>query len=645
MDKPDRLKIKAPEFPSGLTWYNTRHPISLKELKGKVVLLDFWTFCCINCMHVIPDLSRLEKKYPDELVIIGVHSAKFIAEQKGENIRQAILRYGIRHPVVNDKDLIIWRLYDAHAWPSFALIDPVGNLIGITSGEGIYDSFSTIIGSIIEDYDREEKMNRAPLRFDLEKPEREESPLAFPGKVLAVESANRLFVADTNHNRIIVASLDDLTVQTIVGSGRTGWRDGSLQVAQFNHPQGMAFLGDLLYVADTENHAIRQVDLKNHQVLTLAGNGHQAKRISSGYGLTISLNSPWDLVYHQGILYIAMSGFHQIWQLRLRDGFVEPYAGSSREGLMDGPLKGAVLAQPSGITTDGKKIFVADSESSSIRSVDLPPRDSVKTIVGRDLFIFGDQDGRGESVRLQHPLGVVFDQGHLYIADTYNNKIKLINPTERSAKTILGAGPEGFRDGPGQKALFNEPGGLSIAGGHLYIADTNNQVIRRADLTNYEVETITLTNLEIFQQQGAPSEEEFTGKITRYDLQLIRPGEGGLAIDLIIPEGYQLTPYAPHTISWQMENDRLQFKANYLQFESENLPVVIPFQAFEGKSRMFVDILIYYCSSRTDAYSQCFLAQERLDIPVVISPESESSEIKISYKLADQIFGPKPLTP
>ncbi|MEW6378374.1 MAG: thioredoxin-like domain-containing protein [bacterium] len=641
MNRPDRFKIKAPDFPSGLTWYNTRHPISLKELRGKVVLLDFWTYCCINCLHVILDLTRLEEKFPNELVVIGVHSAKFDAEYREGNIRQAILRHGIRHPVVNDKDLLIWRLYDVRAWPSFALIDPEGNLIGITSGEGIYESFSTIINSIIQEYDREGKIDRRPIRRELEASPVPESFLAFPGKILADKALNRLFIADTNHNRIIAASLDELAIQTIIGQGEAGFRDGNFRIAQFNHPQGMAVQGDLLYVADTENHAVRQVDMKNHQVITLAGNGRQARRINSGYGLTILLNSPWDLVLHQGYLYIAMAGFHQVWQLRLRDGFIEPYAGSSREGIVDGPLKAAALAQPSGITTDGRKLYVADSESSALRSVDLPPYGTVSTIVGRDLFVFGDQDGEGKSVLLQHPLGVVFEQGYLYVADTYNNKIKRIDPLRKTCETISGAGPEGFRDGVGQQVLFNEPGGLSIAHGQLYIADTNNHVIRKMDLQDYAVKTIAFTGLEFLQQ--ATAVEEFTGKLIRYDPKTIHPGEGKLLIDLVIPKGCQLTPYAPHTVSWQADNDRLQFPISppYLQFESDNLPITIPFQAAEGKSHIFVDMLVYYCSSQAEAYSQCFLAQERLDIPVSVSQEAENSEIRISYQMTEQIFNTK----
>jgi hypothetical protein len=248
------------------------------------------------------------------------------------------------------------------------------------------------------------------------------------------------------------------------------------------------------------------------------------------------------------------------------------------------------------------------------------------------MFVFGDRDGRGDSVLLQHPLGVVFEQGYLYVADTYNNKIKRINPAENSSETLLGTGSEGLHDGVGQEALFNEPGGLSIAEGQLYIADTNNQAIRIANLKNYQVRTIQFTNTEY-----SPAVDEFVGKLSKYDTQVVCPGQGNLSIDLVIPPGYQLTPQAPHTISWQAENDKLRFSSNYLQFESNDLPVNIPFQASEGKVHMLIDVLIYYCSSQIEAYPQCFLAQERIDIPVIIFSEAKSSDIKVNYELAKQM--------
>jgi thiol-disulfide isomerase/thioredoxin len=119
-----RALVRAPEFPAGMQWLNTATPLRLADLRGKIVLLDFWTYCCINCMHIIPELTALERKYPNELVVIGVHSAKFHNEGDSENIRQAILRYEIQHPVVNDRDFRIWRSYAVRAWPTLMVIKP-----------------------------------------------------------------------------------------------------------------------------------------------------------------------------------------------------------------------------------------------------------------------------------------------------------------------------------------------------------------------------------------------------------------------------------------------------------------------------------------------------------------------------------------
>jgi len=131
-----RIDLCYGPLPTDLVWLNTAKPLRLEELRGKFVLLDFWTYCCINCMHVIPELKRLEKGYPTELVVIGVHSAKFSNERLTDNIRQAILRYEIGHPVVNDKEMQIWRSYAVRSWPTLVLVDPEGYVIGAYSGEG-----------------------------------------------------------------------------------------------------------------------------------------------------------------------------------------------------------------------------------------------------------------------------------------------------------------------------------------------------------------------------------------------------------------------------------------------------------------------------------------------------------------------------
>ncbi len=441
-------------------------------------------------MHIFPQLRKLEQKYANELVVIGVHSAKFPNEQEQENLYKAVKRCELQHPVVNDADFRVWQEYACRAWPTMMFIDPQGKVIGKHEGEIAFEDLDRLLGEMVAEFDSAGILNRRPMAFDRQL--EPDSPLSFPGKVLADENSNRLFIADTNHNRIVVSSLDGHVLE-VVGSGEEGLVDGSYGSAQFNHPQGLTIGGDSLYVADTENHALRRVDLAARTVTTIAGNGRQGRR-REGHGpaLDVELNSPWDLVCHDDRLYIAMAGSHQLWVLDLLAETVGPYAGTGAESISDGPLLTATLAQPSGITTDGNRLYFADSETSAIRSAELDPSGRVRTIVGLGLFEFGDRDGEGHLVRLQHPLGVAMRDGNLYVADTYNHRIKLIHPVQRTARTMVGTGTAGYTDGGKAEATFSEPGGLSIAGATLYVADTNNHVIRLVDMETWEVATLEM---------------------------------------------------------------------------------------------------------------------------------------------------------
>ena len=484
--------IRAPDFPAGMEWLNTG-PLSLTELRGKIVILDFWTSCCINCLHVLEDLKRLERKYPRELVVIGVHSAKFTAEREKESLRGAVLRLGIDHPVVNDPDLALWDAYTVHAWPTLVLLDPTGRIVGALSGEGIYDTFARLIEEIIASLDPRGLIDRRPLALRPERRGMEESLLLFPGKVHVQEAPGRLVVADTNHHRIVVAGLEGGRIREIVGSGKEGFADGSLAAASFSHPRGLASDGRRLWVADTGNHAIRLVDLEEKVVRTVAGTGAQAREFNRyGAALGTALNSPWDLVLEGKTLYIAMAGAHQLWRLELEGGLIRPHAGTVREGRLDGPLMRADLAQPSGITTDGRRLYFADSESGAIRAADLDPDGQVETLAGGELFDFGDRDGRGLKARFQHPMGVAFHAGALWVADTFNNRIRRIALAEGSVTTFAGTGEAGLADGGPAEARFRGPAGIAAAGGRLYIADTDNHAVRTIDIATGRTETLAL---------------------------------------------------------------------------------------------------------------------------------------------------------
>lgn len=425
-------------------------------------------------------------------MVIGVHSPKFPTERETENLRQAVVRLGIEHPVINDRDFVVWQAYAGRAWPTLYFIDPNGKVIGRHEGELPYPALESLVQDMVSEFDALGLIDRRPVRFPLEREKLRPSPLAFPGKVLADEASSRLFIADTNHNRIVVADFTGQVVE-ILGSGEPGLGDGLAEEARFAGPQGLAVVGSTLFIADTENHAIRQADLVTGLVRTIAGTGAQGRPFSGVRpAAEAALNSPWDLAVVDGRVYIAMAGCHQIWVLDLDRRTVEVFAGTGYEGLKDGPRELAWLAQTSGLTTDGERLYFADSETSSIRMVGFGPRAPVVTLVGQDLFVFGDVDGVGPAVRLQHPLGVACYDGVLYVVDTYNHKIKRVYPKTRGCYTWLGSGEPGWRDGIGREAEFAEPGGLSVAAGKLFIADTNNHCVRVADLATGEVKTLSL---------------------------------------------------------------------------------------------------------------------------------------------------------
>ena len=491
-------RVRAPELPSYFPWLNCASPLSLQQLKGRVVLLDFWTYCCINCLHVLPDLKYLEQKYADRLTVIGVHSAKFINESDAESVRQAVLRYDIEHPVVVDRDLHLWQQYAVRAWPTIVVIDPAGYVVGAVAGEGNRDKLDQLVAQLLE-----ENQTAGSVTIDLllEKQRQPITPLAFPGKVLADEASDRLFIADTGHHRIVVTTLQGEVVQ-VIGTGQAGFVDGA--APQFSAPQGLAIDADnhRLYVADTDNHALRCVDLNSGTVETIAGTGQQSRTVRpyGGLALTTALNSPWDLELIQNHLFIAMAGSHQIWDFNLGTGIVQTYAGIGAEACIDAVTTKAAFAQPSGITTDGRELFVADSETSSIRGVGLGAVPQVRTVCGRgDLFDFGDRDGMGEEVCLQHCLGVAFARNAVWIADTYNHKVKCVDPARGECRTIAGTGQAGSQSGAAAIAQFAEPSGLSATRSHLYIADTNNHAVRRLDW-----QTLTVTTLE-FPSLCAPN--------------------------------------------------------------------------------------------------------------------------------------------
>ena len=637
MPVPQGGRIRAPELTGDRGWLNTDKPLSLSALKGKVVLLDFWTYGCINCMHIIPDLKRLEKKYANELVVIGVHSAKFENEKGTENIRRIILRYEIEHPVVNDADFKIWNAYAVNAWPTRYLIDPAGYVIGRLSGEGGYEALDKAIGDSIAEFRKRGELNEAPLKLVLEKAKVGDLPLAFPGKVLADEKSDRLFISDSDHNRIVIAKLDGSLVD-VVGTGAHGMVSGPFAEASFSRPQGLALDGDKLYVADTENHLIRRIDLKARTVETIAGTGVQSHEYGeSGPALKIALNSPWDLQLVGRTLYIAMAGPHQIWKLDLDKQEVSTFAGSGREGRHDGSLDESAFAQPSALASDGQTLYVSDAEANIIRAINLSGNEKVRTLVGGDLFDFGDKDGSGDSVRLQHPLGLARWNDKLLIADTYNHRIKLLDPAARTVRTFAGLGKPGQADGTAPS--FYEPGGISVGKDKLYVADTNNHAIRVLDLKTKETKTLQINSLQPPSSnqatsnniEVAPNAEEIT-----LPAQKLHAGDATVVINVDLPAGYHLNPAAPqrYTIAIQKDGEQPQTAPVDISKSARGLalPIRIPIGVNAGSAIARASFTFVYC--REDNTGVCRIKTLQWQAPLeVVNDATAANEINLRGKV------------
>lgn len=473
------LRVRASEL-EGRGWLNTGgKSLDLESLRGKIVLLDFWTFCCINCLHVLDELRPLEQQYSDVLVTVGVHSPKFEHEADPVALAAAVERYEIRHPVLDDPELDTWKAYTARAWPTLVVIDPEGYIVAHLSGEGHADGLAVLIPELIAEHEAKGTLHRGDGPYVA--PEPTSGTLRFPGKALhlpagrsgsaaadTVEESDggSWLVTDTGHHRLVELSTDFETVLGTYGSGEKGHADGGAADARFNEPQGLALLprevaakvGYDVVIADSVNHRLRGLSLADGTVSTLAGNGVQrlletgparVDEAGAAYGsrlepnpLQVALSSPWDLVWSVKLnaVVVAMAGVHQIFSFEPVTGAVSIAAGNGLEGLLDGPAAESWFAQPSGLAEDADgNIWVADSETSALRKLVIADDGAitVESAVGKGLFDFGFRDGPAAEARLQHPLGVtVLPDGSVAIADTYNGAVRRYDPASGTVSTL-----------------------------------------------------------------------------------------------------------------------------------------------------------------------------------------------------------------
>ncbi|WP_103353964.1 NHL domain-containing thioredoxin family protein [Amycolatopsis sp. CA-128772] len=453
----------------GDVWLNTGgHPITLAELRGRVVLLDFWTSGCINCLHVLDELRPLEAEFADVLVTIGVHSPKFLHEGERASIEAAVRRYEVHHPVVNDPKMELWSQYAVRAWPTLVVVDPEGYVVHVAAGEGHEEALRRVIAELVAKHEAKGTLRRGGSPYV--PVEEQPGELRFPSKAVAT-AEGRVLVADTGHHAIVEFASDGETVIRRFGSGARGGEDGPFDLATFAEPSGIALLpydvaervGYHAVVADTAGHRLRGLDLITGEVTTVAGTGAQWRNgPDAGKGAEVDLTSPWDVAWWgpAGGVVVAMAGNHTLSVFDPVSGTIRRFAGTTVEGLRDGDVTEAFFAQTSGLAVDGDKLWLVDAETSALRWIE-PDGESftVHTAIGVDLFSFGHTDGPADKALLQHPLGLAVLPGDkIAIADTYNGAVRRFDVFTREVTTIATG--------------LAEPQGLLLHDGELLVVES-----------------------------------------------------------------------------------------------------------------------------------------------------------------------------
>ncbi len=645
--------VRAPELDGGLAWFNVARPLTMRELRGHVVVLDFWTYCCVNCMHVQPVLRALEDRHErDPVVVIGVHSGKFSAEQDPAHIREAIGRYDVRHAVVVDDSMAIWGRYAIRSWPTIVVVRPDGTIAAVAPGEPKLE----VLDAFVE---RELDLGKksgilAPGRLSVPTtlrpgPERPVQPLSYPGKV-SVLPDGRLAISDSGHHRVLVTSPEG-DVELTIGSGLRGLVDGPAAEAAFDDPQGTCFHDGALYVADTRNHAIRRVDLATFAVTTVAGTGKlgAAPITARTPGRAAALRSPWDLASVGSVVYVAMAGSHQIFRLHPDSGDVEPWAGTGVEALIDGRVETSAWAQPSGLSAREGTLYVADSETSAVRAIDLAAG-VVRTLVGEGLFDFGDTDGDDGEALLQHGLGVAAIPGGVLVADTYNGKIRRITegPDGVEVRTVLGG--------------LSEPGSIAVApDGAWIIADTNaHRVLRvtegetrplpihgaprpEAGLARTFAPRSTRGSLPSLSEVSALSVRGwFTALLELPESEGLAPGEGVVVLALEAAPGTELSAGAPIQVALEVSRrsdllllgrDRFTIEAAGGAVQEVPLDVTVtdlPDPVVEAEIVATLD----YMLCKASAHSVCARGRAHARVPVRLRASGGAARLTLAVPLA-----------
>jgi thiol-disulfide isomerase/thioredoxin len=580
-----RPRVRAPEL-RGRGWLNTDRDLTLADLRGRFVLLDFWAFCCINCLHVLDELRPVEEKYDGELVVVGVHSPKFVHEADPDALRAAVERYQVAHPVLDDPELVTWQAYAARAWPTLVLVDPEGYVVAQYAGEGHAHAIDALLAELRQTY--VDRGTLQPGDSPYVAPEPQSGDLRFPAKAVR-RPAGTFLVADAGHHCLVELAGDAETVVRRLGSGERGLVDGGAE-ARFSEPNGLCALPDDVaaevgydvVVADTVNHALRGVALATGEVTTLAGDGRQ---LMPGDREPGALSSPWDVTWWRDRVWVAMAGVHQLWTFDPRTGVTEPAGGTMNEGLLDGPLGEAWFAQTSGLAAAGDRLWLADSETSSVRYVE---DDTVHTVVGTGLFDFGFQDGEAAQALLQHPLGVtVLPDGSVAVCDTYNGAVRRIAD---GVVTTLATG-------------LAEPSGAVVDGDHLVVVESAAHRLSRVSLAGV-------------------AEADGFAHTTQRPVTDLAGGEVEIVVDFTPPPGQKVDDrFGPPSQLFVSATPPALLKQG--EGRGTDLRRTVVIDPAVGDGVLHVAARAASCDAHAGEGAACHLHQQDWGVPVRVTPDGE----------------------
>ena len=611
-------------------WINVANPLTLKDLKGRVILLNFWTYDCVACTHILPQIKKLENELGNKLTVISIHSGKFDNQKNLNSIIKATLRHDITHAVINDSNLTIWNSFGVKAWPTLILIDPKGNIKKTYVGEKEADNLTDDVKKITNKFRYD--LNRDPLPLLLEKNKIAKRVLNYPTKIEYVKNfpfrahnAPAFLIANSGKNNILVSSLSGEIILQI-GSGKSGFRDGSFEDAEFNMPTGMLYDAGKLYVADSGNHSIRLINFKEQSVATIVGSGQKGGAItkSSIAAKDAELSFPTDLEFYPSInqIAIANSGSNQILQYDLAKQEISALAGNGNMGIDDGKYPQNSLAQPYDLAIYNGKLYFVDSETSALRILE---KDGiVKTLIGKGLFDFGYKNGSKNQALMQHPLALTADDTGIYISDSFNHAIRKYDPISGEISTAIG-GSKGDSLGSSSNTKFDEPEGIISILDRFYLVDSNNNRIVIINRGKFSSEL-----LDILPPLQLPKDGFLQYLPNLYKADEARVANQNVSLKINLKKGWKINDLGPSFINLlEMVNDEeanliTTFDWNMITNNELKLP-----KLDDSKSYILQGV-IYYCEDKKNAL--CYVSSYEQKLKSSSDEKNNLINIELIYK-------------